>query len=145
MNIVRRCPRPLYGCVECISLSVKTIGLEPTPTAHPTLRPYDSNLRPQHITLSVLALTHELGDARAALQRARAELRAAHANLLEMHRRVEAVYDSQDTHYHDFSKDGEGHTRFHPRGLPPRPTLTPVTCRNSTNALKALFDLFEVQ
>ena len=36
------------------------------------------------------------------------------------------LHASWDSLYYDFDKEGEGHTRFHPRGLPPRHTLLPL-------------------
>ena len=39
---------------------------------------------------------------------------------------MEALHASWDSLYYDFDKEGEGHTRFHPRGLPPRHTLLPL-------------------
>jgi hypothetical protein len=54
------------------------------------------------------------------------ELQQAHASLLETHRRVEKLHAAWDEIYYDFDKEGEGHARFHPSGLPPRHTLLPL-------------------
>ena len=55
------------------------------------------------------------------------ELRAAHADLLEEYARVAGTYDVWDSKYYDYDKEGEGHTRYHPAGLPRRAQLQPLS------------------
>ena len=63
------------------------------------------------------------------------ELRHHHEKLLEARNRVEGdykVWDALGTYY-DYDKDGEGHHRFHPTGLPRKHTCLPVAAMGSVN------------
>ena len=54
------------------------------------------------------------------------ELRAAHKEEMEKWKRVHAVHTLWKSKFFDIDKDGEGHYRFVPGGLPPRFKLLPV-------------------
>ena len=55
------------------------------------------------------------------------ELREARARLMEKYQRVSGVYARWDSEYFDYDKDGNGHCRFHPDGLPKEADLLPLS------------------
>ena len=61
------------------------------------------------------------------------ELQRAHEDMLARHERIDKAFKLWDNTYYDYDKEGEGHTRFHPSGLPPRKKLLPLSEFGSTS------------